>query len=397
MTSTTTTTTSSSPPPPPPLTPSLPILYVDEHIIVVDKPFGLNTIPGNALVKDNEQPEIEEETGTPTPIPTADTNNKRKRTHQELWMDMLQGDPTPLHQALASHSTTTTSLTPTLTALLSYKSSIPRKRTKFIDWGTRILKLPASDLDALYDILHATFEAKEGNRQDSVLTRLLQTYKEIKTVHRLDCETSGACVLARTVAAARNLSEQFREKKVEKKYVALLDGAPLPLARGEVCLPIRPEYEIRPKQMMDPVDGKASRTLFRTVAVEDVDVDNEEGNGRGGGGGKTRVELTPLTGRTHQLRVHMAALGFPICGDSIYSKEDAWKGEMAPLYLKEWPREEGEADDNGSGGEQQQTQAEIEHKRLETVGDRLHLHAEVLSFDHPITGERLRFVAKAPF
>ena len=366
---------------------------------MVDKPFGLNTIPGNALVKDDEpQTEQEQQQQPDTPTPTdTDTNNKRKRTHQELWMDMLQGDPTPLHQALASSTTPSTtsssSLTPTLTALLSHKSSIPRKRTKFIDWGTRTLKLPASDLDALYDILHATFEAKEGNRQDSILTRLLHTYKEIKTVHRLDCETSGACVLARTVEAARNLSEQFREKRVEKKYVALLEGAPLPRSRGEVCLPIRPEYEIRPKQMMDPVDGKASRTLFRMVAV---DVDNEKGGGgKGRGGGKTRVELTPLTGRTHQLRVHMAALGFPICGDSIYSKADEWKGEMAPLYLKEWPSEE-EADGDG-GGEQQQTKAEIDYKRLETVGERLHLHAEVLSFDHPITGKRLRFVAKAPF
>lgn len=346
----------------------LPVLYADAHLVVVDKPAGLNTIPGNALVKE------EEEGGKEAPPATA--GHKRKRTHQELWMDMLTEDPVALqHSLAASHDHA--HLVPYLATLTEHKSSVPRKRQVFMDWGVRTLKAPATDVEGLYEALKAAFEAKEGNRQDSVQTRLLRAFKEIKTVHRLDCETSGACVLARTVEAARHLSTQFREKQVGKRYVALVDGTPVaPHARGEVSLPMRPDKETRPKQAMDPVGGKDCRTLFQTVAVDPRQK-------------RTRVHLTPFTGRTHQLRVHMAALGYPILGDSLYSVADKWP-DMTP-FVKE------AAGSSTEEGDALAPVKEPEETTLETAGDRLHLHAEVLSFFHPMTGVRLRFVAEVPF
>jgi tRNA pseudouridine32 synthase/23S rRNA pseudouridine746 synthase len=438
----------------------LPLLYVDDHLIIVNKPFGLSTIPGNTLVKEEgtEEPsstplppppsasstECSTANATPSsstdpegnkkeasaasmppappqntlssPLPAAPpststttnppqsqpppipNNNKRKRTHQELWMDMLTQDPTTLQHAL--NLSTDPHLAPTLASLLAHKSSVPRKRQTFLEWGVRVLKAPPQDMEALYERLHQAFEAKEGNRQDSVQTRLLRVFQQVKTVHRLDCETSGALVLARTMEAARSLSAQFREKKIGKRYVALVEGSPLwPQPKGEVCLPMRSDRETRPKQVMDPEGGKESRTLFRTVAVDIA-------GAKGGGEGRTRVELTPLTGRTHQLRVHMAGLGHPILGDSIYSMNDKLVKSDMMAFVKPYStvddrlEEEEEEEEEGpkeEGKEGEGAVVEVEERKLEMLGSRLHLHAEILSFYHPISGERLRFVAQAPF
>lgn len=434
----------------------LPLLYVDDHLIIVNKPFGLSTIPGNTLVKEEGAKEasftapmppapsesstantttpssspLEQDkkqasaasmpaaphqssndtstssssslpaappnsTYTSPPPPQAPNNNKRKRTHQELWMDMLTQDPATLQQTL--NLTADPHLAPTLASLLAHKSSVPRKRQTFLEWGVRVLKAPPQDMEALYGRLHQAFEAKEGNRQDSVQTRLLRVFQQVKTVHRLDCETSGALVLARTMEAARCLSAQFREKKVGKRYVALVEGSPLwPQARGEVCLPMRSDRETRPKQVMDPEGGKESRTLFRTVAMDTTAAAN--GTAAAVAEARTRVELTPLTGRTHQLRVHMAALGHPILGDSIYSMSDKWMESDMMAFVKPYSsvddrleEEEGPKEEGGL------VVKEVEERTLEMLGSRLHLHAEILSFYHPVSGERLRFVAEAPF
>lgn len=432
----------------------LSLLYVDDHLIVVNKQVGLSTIPGNTLVKGegtDEASSIEVKPPVPLESSTADAvmltsllaldedlkqysavsaqpalaqgndttssspplaappfpatspsspspprpNNKRKRTHQELWMDMLTEDPVTLQHTL--NLSADPYLARTLASLLAHKSSVPRKRHIFVEWGVRILKAPSDVMETIYERLLKAFEAKEGNRQDSVQTRLLRVFQQVKTVHRLDCETSGALVLARTVQAARSLSAQFREKKVGKRYVALVKGCPLwPQPRGEVCLPIRSDRETRPKQVMDPERGKESKTLFRTVCV---------GTAAGCDGTVeriTRVELTPLTGRTHQLRVHMAALGHPILGDSIYSMGDKWtKSDMRAFvkpYLTEDDRlEEEDVEGRKEEGMKEGCVLEVKERTLETRGARLHLHAEILSFHHPISGERIRFEARAPF
>lgn len=126
-------------------------------------------------------------------------------------------------------------------------------------------------------------------------------------VHRLDMETSGLMVIAMDAAAHRDLSRQFESRAVSKRYTAIVRGqlAPEqgPGATGEITLPMRLDVEHRPLQIVDHAQGRPAHTAWRVLTyVDDT----------------TRVELSPTTGRTHQLRVHMAAIGHPIVGDSLY-------------------------------------------------------------------------------
>jgi len=165
--------------------------------------------------------------------------------------------------------------------------------------------------------------------------------------HRLDMDTSGLIVFALTPEAQRNISMQFEARTVAKRYVALLDGR-LASDAGTVDLPIFFDYPNRPRKIIDD-RGKPSQTHWRTI---DTGVDDF--------GPWTRVEFTPITGRSHQLRVHAAApadtggLGAPIRGDSLYN-----------------PRA--------------------------TDGDRLHLHASRLAFDSPAHGWRVQFHSTPSF
>ena len=154
-------------------------------------------------------------------------------------------------------------------------------------------------------------------------------------VHRLDMDTSGLMVVARTKWAHQQLQEQFARHEVSKRYEAILDGswpADRPL-EGEISLPLRPDIDDRPRQLVDPVNGKEAKTRYRLAPL---------------GGDKRGISLFPLTGRTHQLRVHCAhpdGLGIPILGDALYGKP----------------------------------------------ADRLYLHAAEITFRHPKTGELLTF------
>lgn len=161
-------------------------------------------------------------------------------------------------------------------------------------------------------------------------------------VHRLDQDTSGVMVLAKTARTHRALCQQFERREVKKKYVALLEG---PVAQGEgiLSLPIGPDLDDMPHQHVDHEQGKEAVTHYVVLGTEDHK-----------GQRVTRVAFYPQTGRTHQLRVHASApegLHTPILGDRLYGH----------------------------------------------VADRLYLHAETLEFTHPTTGKRLRFEAPAPF
>ncbi|HGH6024366.1 TPA: pseudouridine synthase [Vibrio mimicus] len=176
---------------------------------------------------------------------------------------------------------------------------------------------------------------------DSVLTRLQAQFSEAEGVfalHRLDMSTSGLLVFALTRRANKHLQKQFITRAVQKRYVAMLDGT-LADEQGEIELPLCGDLDDRPRQKVCWQQGKPALTHWETVAVEQ---------------GRTRVYLYPHTGRTHQLRVHCAhhlGLNCPIVGDDLYGTQD----------------------------------------------QRLHLHAEKLSFSHPYTKQPMTFEVAADF
>jgi len=182
--------------------------------------------------------------------------------------------------------------------------------------------------------------------QDCVAARVRARFVDACVVHRLDMATSGLMAMARGIAAQRALSIAFARREVDKRYVAVVAGL-LPAAAGdgwgEIDLPLAADWPERPRQKVDLRSGKPSVTRYRVLA-HDPQHDC------------TRVELHPLTGRSHQLRVHLRALGHPIVGDTLY----------APPAV--------------------QAQAA-----------RLLLHATSLALVHPGSGERVAFASEAPF
>ena len=180
-------------------------------------------------------------------------------------------------------------------------------------------------------------------KRDCVAERVREMYPgcpEQPAVHRLDMDTSGLLVVARNVETHRNLSIQFQRREIRKRYIALLDGV-LEAESGTIELPFRLDVENRPYQIYDPIHGKVGITHWRTLSVE---------------AGITRICFNPVTGRTHQLRVHAAhalGLGIPIVGDPLYGR--------------------------GTGPGQ------------------LKLHAEELGFQHPRSGRALDFRSSPPF
>ncbi|MCR4602193.1 MAG: RluA family pseudouridine synthase [Prevotella sp.] len=178
----------------------------------------------------------------------------------------------------------------------------------------------------------------------SVESLLQEQYGEIHMVHRLDQDTSGLMVVARTMAAYHHLQQQFLHRKVSKQYVALLHGEVH--GRGIVSLPLRPDLLDRPRQVVDRQHGKEAVTHYEVIDCHH---------------GLTRIVLTPHTGRTHQLRMHCAhheGLAAPIVGDNLYGLKQQKEGPDHP---------------------------------------RLCLHATMLTFAHPVTGERKEFHSEAPF
>jgi tRNA pseudouridine32 synthase/23S rRNA pseudouridine746 synthase len=178
-----------------------------------------------------------------------------------------------------------------------------------------------------------------ADKQDCLSTRLQQIYPDALTVHRLDMATSGVMVFARGAEMQRALSEQFRERKIEKRYEAIISGK-LAASTGEINLPLITDWPNRPLQKVDHQLGKPSLTRYALLAYDESNH-------------ASRISLTPVTGRTHQLRLHMAAIGHPILGDALY-------GDIASA-------------------------------------PRLLLHACALSFSHPVTRAMLNFTVDPLF
>lgn len=144
-----------------------------------------------------------------------------------------------------------------------------------------------------------------ADKADCLATRVQARYPDALIVHRLDMATSGLVLMARGAGNQGALGWQFQRRKVEKRYEALVAGRWTAAAEGEIALPIGPDWPNRPRQKVDTEHGRPSLTRYRVLAVDAAR-------------GVTRLELLPVTGRTHQLRVHLEALGHPILGDTLY-------------------------------------------------------------------------------
>ncbi len=152
------------------------------------------------------------------------------------------------------------------------------------------------------------------DKQDCLIHRVQADYPDALSVHRLDMSTSGLLLVARGASMHRELSRLFEQRKVSKRYIAVVAGQ-LKEASGEINLPLICDWPNRPRQKVDFEIGKASQTRYRLLSY-DAQCDC------------SRVELEPITGRSHQLRVHLAELGHPILGDELYGSE-----ESAPRLL----------------------------------------------------------------
>lgn len=143
-------------------------------------------------------------------------------------------------------------------------------------------------------------------RQDCLQRRLEVRFGPLETVHRLDMDTSGLIVFARNKPAGRALSTAFGAHQVSKHYRALVHGVPDRLS-GEIGLPVGRDWAMRPLRKIDAREGKPALTRWRVA---------------GRWPGLSLLDLEPVTGRTHQLRVHLQAIGHPICGDRLYGRPD---------------------------------------------------------------------------
>lgn len=208
---------------------------------------------------------------------------------------------------------------------------------------------PDTELEILYEdnwllVIHkpeGLLSVPGKSDRDSVYQKIKKQYPQATgplIVHRLDMDTSGLLLIAKTKESHQNLQAQFKNRTVKKRYVALLDGVPSSL-QGLIDLPLCPDLLDRPRQMVHDTYGKPALTRYEVLETAPH---------------RTRVALYPLTGRTHQLRVHAAhplGLNCPILGDPLYGKR----------------------------------------------ARRLFLHAEYLEFRHPISGKRMALEKKADF
>ena len=181
---------------------------------------------------------------------------------------------------------------------------------------------------------------KAPEHADCVERRAQDVYPGARIVHRLDMDTSGVMVLARHASAHRHLGLQFERRKTSKIYLAEIWGHP-EAEEGEIDLPLVCDWPNRPKQMVSFDFGKPALTRWQVISRS---------------ARTTRVRLSPHTGRSHQLRVHMLALGHPIVGDRFYAEGAALE-----------------------------------------ASSRLALHAQSLELHHPTGGDRVRFEADCPF
>lgn len=181
---------------------------------------------------------------------------------------------------------------------------------------------------------------KAPEHKDSLQYRAQSVFPTATVVHRLDMATSGIMLMALNKHSHRHISAQFQHRQTDKMYQARVWGRPQQDS-GEIDLPLICDWPNRPKQMVDMENGKAALTRWHVLEREQS---------------STRIELLPVTGRSHQLRVHMLSLGHPIIGDRLYA-----------------------------------------HPQALQMAERLQLHACMLALTHPVSEEPIRFDSPCPF
>jgi tRNA pseudouridine32 synthase/23S rRNA pseudouridine746 synthase len=175
---------------------------------------------------------------------------------------------------------------------------------------------------------------------DCLAVRVASAIEGARIVHRLDMDTSGVIVMARDADTHRELSRQFQDREIQKTYIAVVGGV-VEQESGLIDIPIRKDFDNPPCQCVDFEQGKASQTNWRVLERQTA---------------RTRLELKPITGRSHQLRIHLRELGYPILGDDLYADE-----------------------------------------QMQQLAPRLLLHALTLSFVHPKSKEKMSITAHCPF
>lgn len=187
-----------------------------------------------------------------------------------------------------------------------------------------------------------TVPGRHPANQDCLIRRVQREFPFAEVVHRLDYDTSGLLILPLTKRVLSHISKQFQARSVEKHYIARVHGK-LTKASGVIDLPIAADTARRPLYKVCTQTGKPSVTRYRLLSYDTLN-------------DSSRVQLEPVTGRSHQLRVHMLALGHAMLGDTLYAPAD-----------------------------------------IAAKSARLQLHAEYIRFVHPLSGEILEFRAPATF
>lgn len=176
------------------------------------------------------------------------------------------------------------------------------------------------------------------DKQDCMISRLLEIIPEAKVVHRLDCYTSGLMLFAIGIEMQRALSRIFHDRKIKKQYIAIVEQW-FDEDSGVIKFPMRCDIDNRPHQIVDYEHGKSAITYWQVLQRD---------------AGSVRLLLKPETGRTHQLRVHCAAMGHPIIGDGLYGNDKIKQPRML-------------------------------------------LHADNLVFEHPVTNQEMHLIAECEF
>jgi len=176
--------------------------------------------------------------------------------------------------------------------------------------------------------------------KDCLSSRVQERFPTATVVHRLDLATSGVIIMPLNKAAHRHLGLQFEKRKTKKHYIARVWGN-VEENTGHIDLPLICDWPNRPRQMVDFENGRPSQTDWEVIKRDDY---------------STRLKLTPITGRSHQLRVHMLSIGHPILGDDLYAHDEALE-----------------------------------------AAERLQLHSEALTIFHPSDGRECTFTVPCPF